>query len=189
MPGEREERGRTVSEWEGNIKETIRCQAKRSIGIKKFKVGKTKLKGWWDEEVAKAIGDRKRENRRQRNLGRLAKRFGGGYETVWAEAWDRYIEAKKAAQAVIRNKLGKWEVEQVRILNGMPRREREKEAWRRLRRNLGGTSTQQGVKLKVGDREASNEEEVVPIVEDYWRRIIWQEEEEEIGNISIYSQR
>ena len=62
MPGEREERGRTVSEWEGNIKETIRCQAKRSIGIKKFKISKTKLKGWWDEEVAKAIGDRKREN-------------------------------------------------------------------------------------------------------------------------------
>ena len=187
--GEIEELGRTVSEWESNIKENIRCQAKKSVGLKKFKVGKTKLKGWWDEEVAKAIADRKRENRIQRNLARLAKRFGGRYEREWVEAWDRYIKAKKEAQAVIRRKIGLWEEEQARILNEMPRREREKEAWRRLRRNLGGAGSHQDVKLKVDDREASNEEEVVPIVEGYWRRIIWQEEEEEeIGNVSIYSQ-
>ncbi|MPC42104.1 hypothetical protein E2C01_035718 [Portunus trituberculatus] len=59
----------------------------------------------------------------------------------------------------------------------MPRRKREKEAWRQLRRNLGGRDPQV-VKLKVEGREASSKEEVVPIVEDYWNRIIWQEEEE-----------
>ena len=160
--GEIEELGRTVSEWESNIKENKRCQTKKSVGLKKFKVGKTKLKGWWDEEVAKAIADRKRENRIQRNLARLAKRFGGRYEREWVEAWDRYIKAKKEAQAVIRRKIGLWEEEQARILNEMPRREREKEAWRRLRRNLGGAGSHQDVKLKVDDREASNEEEVVP---------------------------
>ena len=64
--------------------------------------GKTKLKGWWDEEVAKAIGDRKRENRKQRNLARLAQRYGGRYEEEWAEAWDKYLEAKKGAQSIIR---------------------------------------------------------------------------------------
>jgi len=189
MPGEIEELGRTVSEWEGNIKENITRQAMKSVGLKKFKVGKTKLKGWWDEEVAKAIGDRKRENRKQRNLARLAKRHGGRLEREWAEAWDRYIEAKKVAQTIIRSKIGKWEEEQAKILNEMPRREREKEAWRRLRRNLGGTDPHQRVKLKVDGREASNKEEVVPIVEDYWRKIIWQEEEEEeVGNMLIYSQ-
>ena len=119
----------------------------------------------------------------------MAKRLGGRYEREWAEAWDRYIEAKKVAQTIIRTKIGKWEEEQANILNAMPRREREKEAWRRLRRNLGGTDALQGVKLKVDGREASNKEEVVPIVEDYWRRIIWQEEEEEeVGNMLIYSQ-
>ena len=50
----------------------------------------------------------------------------------------------------------------------MPRREREKEAWKQITRNLGGAGLHQGVRLKVEDSEASNEKEVVPIVEDYW---------------------
>ena len=170
MPGEIEEIGRTVSEWEGDIKEHIKRQAKKSVGVKKFKVGKIKLKGWWDEEVAKAIGDRKRENRKQRNLARRTKRNGGRYEAEWAEAWDRYVEAKKGAQSIIRRKIGKWEEEQAKTLSSMPRREREKEAWRRLRRNLGGTGAHQEVKLKVNGREASSEEEVVPVIEDYWKK-------------------
>ena len=44
------------------------------------------------------------------------------------------------------------------------------------------------MKLKLDGRDASSEEEVVPIVEDYLRRIIWKEEEEEdIGNVFLYS--
>ena len=186
MPGESEEVGRTVSEWERDIKGHIRTQAKKSVGVKKFKVGKTRLKGWWDKEVAKAIGDRKSENRKQRILAKQAKRNGGGHETEWAEAWERYVQARKAAQELIRRKLGKWEEEQARTLRNMPRREREKEAWKRLRRNLGGTGSHQDVKLKVDGREASSKEEVVPIIEDYWRRIVWKEEED-IGNLYIYS--
>ena len=38
------------------------------MGLKKVKVGKNRLKGWWDEEVAKAIGDRKRANRRHKDI-------------------------------------------------------------------------------------------------------------------------
>ena len=71
----------------------------------------------------------------------------------------------------------------------MPRKEREKEAWRRLRRNLGGTGAHQEVKLKVNGREASSEEEVVPVIEDYWTRIIWNGEgEEDMGNLALYSE-
>lgn len=33
------------------------------VGVKRFKVGKIKQKGRSGEEAAKAIGDRKRENR------------------------------------------------------------------------------------------------------------------------------
>ena len=57
---------------------------------------------------------------------------------------------KKGAQSIIRRKIGKWEEEQARTLSSMPRREREKEAWRWLRRNLGGTGAHQEIKLKVG---------------------------------------
>lgn len=34
------------------------------------------MKGWWNKE-AKATGDRKRVNWKQKNLARLAKRLGG----------------------------------------------------------------------------------------------------------------
>ena len=168
-----------MSGWEGDIKEHTSGQAKKSIGVKKFKVGKTKLKEWWDVEVAKAIGDRKRGNRKQRNLARLAKRYRGNYEIEWAEAWGRYKEAKKAAQKIIEN----WEEKQARSLNNMPRKER---------RNLGGAGPHQGVKLKVDGREASSKKEVVPVVEDSWCRSIWKEEEEreeeDIGNVFMGSQ-
>ena len=99
------------------------------------------MKGWWDEEVVKAPLDRKKENRKHRNLARLAKRLGGRYEEEWAEAWDRYIAAKKETQTVISGKIEKWEREQAAILSNMPQREREKEMWGCVRRNLGGPAT------------------------------------------------
>ena len=73
FPGEAGEEGWRVSRWEGELKEHLKRQAKKSVGLRRFKVGKIRLKGWWDEEVAQAVGDRKRENRKQRNLGKLAR--------------------------------------------------------------------------------------------------------------------
>ena len=46
--------------------------------MRKFKVGKAKLKGWWDKEVGKAIDDKKRENKK-------TKEFDKNYEKVWEE--------------------------------------------------------------------------------------------------------
>lgn len=65
MPGECEEVGHIVSKWERDIKEHTKSVTRRSLRVKRFKEGKIKLKGWWDEEVAREIGDRKRENRKQ----------------------------------------------------------------------------------------------------------------------------
>ena len=96
------------------------------------------------------------------------------------------MQAKQLAQMLIRRKVGKWEEEQARTLKNMPRREREKEAWKRLRRNLGGMVSHQDLKLKVSGREASSKEEVAHIIEDYWRKIVWKEEEDS-GHLYIYS--
>ena len=70
MIGEIEETGRNVSEWESSIKGDIRCQEGKAVGVMKFKVGRIKLKGGWNEEVAKVIEDRKSENRKQRILAK-----------------------------------------------------------------------------------------------------------------------
>ena len=96
------------------------------MGTRKFKVGKTKLKGWWDKEVSKAIENRKRANRKQRSLAKKMKKYGKEYEKDWREAWIEYTSTKKIAQKVIREKIGRWEKEQAQILNTLPRREREK---------------------------------------------------------------
>ena len=46
MLWKREEVGKTVSEWEYYINQNIACQAKKSVGVQKIKIGKTILKGW-----------------------------------------------------------------------------------------------------------------------------------------------
>ncbi|KAG0715447.1 hypothetical protein GWK47_011916 [Chionoecetes opilio] len=112
MPGDTEGIGSTVSEWEQGIKNVIRQEAKKAIGTKQFKIGKTRLKGWWDKEVGQAIRDRKKENRKQKSVAKLARLQGGRYEEEWREAWDRYQEAKKRAQSLVWKKIGMWEEEQ-----------------------------------------------------------------------------
>lgn len=52
-------------------------------------------------------------------------------------------------------------------MSSIPKREREMEAWRRLRRSLGEAGPHQRVKLKVDGKEASSEGEVVYIVEKF----------------------
>ena len=130
MSGKIEELGRTVSEWKGGIKENIICQKEWSR-LKEIQGRKKKIYGWWNKKVAKAIGERKRAN--QRNLFKVAKRFRNRYDNEWTVAWYKYKEVKKAAQVLIRRKIGKWEEEQAKILNDMSQREREKEAWIWLR--------------------------------------------------------
>ena len=66
MFDEIDKRDRTINDWEKDIKKKILNEANRSVGTQKFKIGKTKLKGWWwDNEVEKAIEERKKENRIQ----------------------------------------------------------------------------------------------------------------------------
>ena len=50
---------------ENNIKKTPLSKQPLNIGKQKFQKGKTKLKGWWDEEVKVAIAERKKINRTQ----------------------------------------------------------------------------------------------------------------------------
>ena len=88
---------------------------------------------------------------------RKGKSGGKDYEKDWQESWNRYQVVKKAAQEIIKKKIAKWEEEQAMILNRLPREEREKERWKRLRRNLGGDKSCQEVKLVVNGRESSKE--------------------------------
>ena len=55
-----------VGMWENTIKDVLKQEAAKEIGIKKIKVGPLRLKGWWDKE--KEIANRKIENRIQRRL-------------------------------------------------------------------------------------------------------------------------
>ena len=68
---------------------------------------------------------------------------------------------------MIRNKITKWEEDQARKLNDMPRREREKEAWRRLKRNLGKGAASEEVTLKIDGRETRNNKEIEAEIERF----------------------
>lgn len=57
MPGESDEARRTVSECERYINYYISRQARKTAGVKKFKVGKTELKGWWNADTCIGRGE------------------------------------------------------------------------------------------------------------------------------------
>ena len=59
----------------------------------------------------------------------------------------------------------------------MPRGDREREAWKRLKRNLNQKESEREVKLKVNKVETVNKEEIIPAVEEYWRKIMTREVE------------
>ena len=86
-----------------------------------------KLKGWWDEEVEKAIETRKRENRIQRAVNKRVKKQGNEHLWEWENAWEKYKKAKKEAQIIINKKITRWEEEQAKQLDNMPGCDREKE--------------------------------------------------------------
>ena len=135
------------------------------------------------------MSNKKTENRKQRKLATLKKKHGEMYEAEWREAWDRYVDAKKRAQEVTRKKIAKWEEEQARVLSTMPRGQKEKEGWRRLKRNLGRADSHQVVKLKAGGRETTDEKEITDITKEFWRQIIWKEEDNEgLENHVIHSE-
>ena len=70
----------SVKQLEKNINSnSLKQAASRNMGKQKFKNGKTKLKGWWDE-VKVAIAERKKMNRTQRYLARKVKSGGKDYE-------------------------------------------------------------------------------------------------------------
>ena len=43
---EKDKRGRTVDEWERDIKKVVLQKANNTIGMKRIKAGKTRLKSW-----------------------------------------------------------------------------------------------------------------------------------------------
>ncbi|XP_050706159.1 uncharacterized protein LOC126991439 [Eriocheir sinensis] len=185
-----EKGNRTSDQWEKQVKEVIAEEAKISIGIKKYKVGKRRLKGWWDEEVEKAIGDRKRENRRQRKLRKLTEKEGEQHRQEWEAAYSSYRKVQKATQILINKKIADWERLQAEKLNNLPRGEREKEGWKRLKRNLGGKEVDQRVILKTEGRETGTEEEIRSVIEEYWSKVIKIDTGDRgIENMVIYSDR
>ncbi len=60
------------------------------------------------------------------------------------------------------------ERQQALELNSMPRGEREKEGWTRLKRNLERTDMNQRVKLKMEGRATEKEHEARSVIEKYW---------------------
>ena len=88
-----------------------------------------------------------------------------------------YVAAKNSAQAIIRKKVEQWEREEAENLAALPRREREKEGWRRLKRNLGGSQEHTEVKLMVNNKETTVGKEIVNEVERFWKQIIWKKED------------
>ena len=163
----------SIDQLEKKIKNSMKEAANRNIGKQKFKNGKTKLKGWWDDEVKAAIAERKKLNRKQRYLAKETTPKVKSGESEWQEAWKQYQVAKKTAQDIIRKKISKWEEEQAKIISRLPRGEREKEGWKRLRRNIGGENLTQEVKLTVKGIESSDEKVIVQEVQDFWRKVIW----------------
>ena len=118
------------------------------------------------------------------------KKYGEQSRMEWERAWKRYTDARKIAKTVINSKIGKWEEEQARKLNNMPRRDREREGWKRLRRNLVDREGEQIVTLAVQGRHTTDEEEIRSVVEGYWNKIIYREKgEEPLEQATIYSDR
>ena len=186
---ETEQGERTIEQWEKDVKTVIEEGAKDTIGLKRFKVGTTRLKGWWDEEVKQAIENRKRENRKQREIRKLLKKYGEQHRESWEKAWNKYNKTKKVAQVLISQKISHWEARQARELNSLPRGQREKEGWKRIKRNLGGAVRDQKVTLSIGDRLTDKEDEIKKIIKDFWGKIIQADEKEIIENPVIFSDR
>ena len=185
-----EKGNRTCDQWEKRVKEVIEEEAKATVGIKKYKVGQRKLKGWWDDEVEKAISDRKRENRKQRKLRKMTEKEGEQHRQAWEAAYRSYRKVQKATRVLINKKIANWEGRQAEKLNNLPRGEREKEGWKRLKRNLGGKEENREVILKSEGRETGNKEEVRSVVEGYWSKVMKTETRSRgPENLVIYSDR
>ena len=118
-----DKRGRTLDEWERDTKKAMLHEADRTTAMKKVKVGKTRLKGWWDGDGEIAIRDRKRTNKTQRCWRQLMEQYGERFRQEWEIAWKRCMDAKKTAAIIISKKIGKWEEGQAQNLNRLPRRE------------------------------------------------------------------
>ncbi len=44
-----------TNRWEKEVKNVMTEVAEHTLGVKKYKVGKTRLKGWWDKEVERGM--------------------------------------------------------------------------------------------------------------------------------------
>lgn len=115
---------------------------------------------------------------------------GEQHRQEWETAWAKYQTAKKKAKTIISRKLGKWEAEQAEKLNNLPRGDREREGWKRLKRNLVDREMDQEIKIRIRDKEIIDEKEIGPEIEKYWKNIMWKEEEESKHNsIVIFSDK
>lgn len=174
-----ERRRRSINEWEADIKHIMRKKAEKVIGKKKIKIGNRRPKGWWDKEVEEAIASRKRENRNQRRWKGKITKEGEQHRLEWEKAWEKYQTEKKKAKIIVSKKIGKWEAEQAEKLNNLPRGEREREGWKRLKRNLSDREMVQEIKIRIGDKVITKEEEIRVEIEKFWKNVIWKEEEVE----------
>ena len=132
-----------------------------------------------------AIHRRKEANRKQRKLKSMDTE---GKTTEWKQKWKEYLTTKRMAQQLIHSKITKWEKERAQFINKLPRGERERESWKKLKENLTTPSTT-NIKLKKKNGETENEEEIKVIIQNFWKDIIQNEQKEDVEIKTIYSEK
>ena len=73
-------------------------------------------------------------------------------------------------------------------MNKLPRGERERESWKKLKENLKPLSTS-NVKLKGKKGETEDEGEIKEIIQDFWKGIIQKEAREDTEIKAIFSEK
>lgn len=175
--------------WE---KTTIQA-AMETVGKKKIKTnGRKKSKTWWNDEIKNSIECRQSLSKQHRRMCKSLDGIIHPTEEDLADVnrkFEEYKLQKKRVSKLIRDEKNKEETSKFNHWHELPPDERQTKLWKYMNHALKGEGTRQRIILKEQDEDFENEEDIVRIMETYWKKVFYEENNQNhnAGDYSIQS--